>query len=80
MQYFWLLSHMGWFACFNGAKTSEKNKGKQLAIVVMLKGGPLMHGPRAAEIAGNIYQTLGEQNYFSMEENTEAVTAFDTQH
>ena len=46
----------------------------------MLKGGPLMHGPRAAEIAGNIYQTLGEQNYFSMEENTEAVTAFDTQH
>ena len=58
-------THMGWFACFNGAKTSEKNKGKQLAIVVMLKGGPLMHGPRAAEIAGNIYQTLGEQNYFS---------------
>ena len=55
-------TQLGWFACFNEV---NKDREKQLAVVVMLRGGPMMYGPRAAEIAGKIYQTLDERSYFT---------------
>ncbi len=55
-------TQLGWFACFNEVNQDQE---KQLAVVVMLRGGPMMYGPRAAEIAGNIYQSLDESRYFT---------------
>ncbi len=55
-------TQLGWFACFNEV---TEDREKQLAVVVMLRGGPMMYGPRAAEIAGNIYQALDERDYFT---------------
>ena len=36
-----------------------------LAVVVLLRGGLTVFGPRAAEVAGNVYRELSEQHYFS---------------
>ncbi len=55
-------TQLGWFACFNEV---DQDQEKQLAVVVMLRGGPMMYGPRAAEIAGKIYHALDERNYFT---------------
>ena len=52
-------TQLGWFASYN------EGEGKRLAIVVLLRGGPMMYGPRAAEIAGNIYRSLSRENYFT---------------
>ncbi len=52
-------TQLGWFASYNDGE------GKRLAIVVLLRGGPMMFGPRAAEIAGNIYKRLSQVNYFT---------------
>ena len=52
-------AHLGWFASYNDGE------GKKLAVIVMLRGGPMMYGPRAAEIAGNIYRQLADQGYFT---------------
>lgn len=50
---------VGWFASYNEAD------GRRLVVVVMLKGRSDAAGPRAAEVAGSIYKTLGEREYFS---------------
>ena len=50
---------VGWFASYNEAE------GRRLAVVVMLKGRSDAGGPRAAEVAGNVYRALGEHQYFS---------------
>ena len=55
-------TQLGWFACFNEV---DQDQEKQLAVVVMLRGGPMMYGPRAAEIAGKIYHALDERDYFT---------------
>jgi hypothetical protein len=34
-------------------------------VVVLLRGGLTVFGPRAAEVAGNVYRELSEQHYFS---------------
>jgi cell division protein FtsI/penicillin-binding protein 2 len=52
-------TRLGWFASFNEAD------GRRLAVVVLLRGGPMVFGPRAAEVAGNVYRNLSEQDYFS---------------
>ena len=52
-------AHLGWFASYIDAQE------KKLAVVVMLRGGPMMYGPRAAEIAGNIYRQLTASGYFA---------------
>ena len=52
-------AHLGWFASYNDGQE------KKLAVVVMLRGGPMMYGPRAAEIAGNIYRQLADRGYFA---------------
>lgn len=38
----------------------------QLAVVVVLRGGGSVFGPRAAEIAGQIYRTLDRQQFFAV--------------
>lgn len=53
-------TQLGWFASYN-----RPTGGRRIAVVVMLRGGPMMFGPRAAEIAGDIYRSLGDQGYFS---------------
>jgi cell division protein FtsI/penicillin-binding protein 2 len=50
---------LGWFTSFNEVA------GQKLAITVLLRGGGYVVGPRAAEIAGDIYRALGDQEYFT---------------
>lgn len=52
-------THMGWFGSFNDV---GKNK---LVVVVMLTGGGPSRGSLAAEVAGDLYRSLGQQNYFA---------------
>jgi penicillin-binding protein 2 len=50
---------LGWFTSFNDVD------GQRLAITVLLRGGGYVVGPRAAELAGDIYRRLGEEQYFA---------------
>ena len=52
-------AHLGWFGAFN-------NTGRRLVVVVLLRGGRQVSGPRAAAIAGEIYARLGEANYLAV--------------
>lgn len=51
--------HMGWFGSFN-----EVGQNK-LVVVVMLTGGRPVNGPVASGIAGSIYRTLSERNFYA---------------
>ena len=51
-------ARLGWFTSYN-------DLGNKLAVVVLLRGGRFTVGPRAAEVAGKVYRTLAEQNYFA---------------
>ncbi len=62
---------LGWFASYNEAE------GRRLVVVVMLKGRSDAAGPRAAEVAGKIYRTLGERAYFSSAVDERRLTAMD---
>jgi cell division protein FtsI/penicillin-binding protein 2 len=50
---------LGWFTSFNEVD------GQSLAITILLRGGGYVVGPRAAEMAGDIYRRLGEERYFT---------------
>lgn len=50
---------LGWFTSFN------EIDGQKLAITVLLRGGGYVVGPRAAEMAGEIYRRLADEQYFS---------------
>jgi penicillin-binding protein 2 len=53
-------THLGWFGSFN-------NVGRRkLVVVVLLTGGKGVSGPAAAEIAGNTYRRLSQENYFAL--------------
>jgi len=67
-------TQLGWFASYN------EGEGKRLAIVVLLRGGPMMFGPRAAEIAGNIYKTLSRENYFTSDPASSQVVSLGLEH
>jgi len=45
-------AHLGWFESYGDAAQSS------YAVVVLLRGGRMMFGPHAAEIAGTIYRDL----------------------
>ena len=45
-------AHLGWFASFSEGDQADH------VVVVLLRGGPPMFGPHAAEIAGRVYRTL----------------------
>jgi penicillin-binding protein 2 len=51
-------SRLGWFTSYN-------DLGNKLAVVVLLRGGRSTFGPRAAEVAGRVYKSLTQQNYFA---------------
>jgi len=51
-------ARLGWFTSYN-------DLGAKLVVVVMLRGGRDSYGPRAAEVAGRVYRTLSEQQYFA---------------
>lgn len=50
-------ARLGWFASY-----ADEVRPK-LAVVVLLRGGRVMYGPHAAEIAGRIYRELYQRNY-----------------
>ena len=52
-------THMGWFGSFNDV---GRNK---LVVVVMLTGGRPVNGPVAAGVAGALYRSLSQQNFFA---------------
>jgi penicillin-binding protein 2 len=52
-------THMGWFGSFNEVGSHK------LVVVVMLAGGHETSGGVAAGVAGGIYRSLTEQNYFA---------------
>jgi penicillin-binding protein 2 len=51
-------TRLGWFTSYN-------DLDNRLAVVVMLRGGRDTYGPLAAEVAGRVYRSLSEQNYFA---------------
>lgn len=52
-------THLGWFGSF-----SEVGKNK-LVVVVLLTGGRPAIGPLAAGVAGEVYRSLSQRNYFA---------------
>lgn len=55
--------HLGWFGSFNEIGS------KKLVVVVLLTGGKPVNGPVASGVAGEVYKTLSEQNYFGQSAN-----------
>ena len=54
-------THLGWFGSFDDVG------GHKLVVVVLLTGGrmPSTPGPLAAGIAGEVYRSLAQKNYFA---------------
>jgi cell division protein FtsI/penicillin-binding protein 2 len=53
-------ARLGWFASYG-----ELPGGKRLAVVVLLRGGRVLSGGKAAEIAARVYRDLGETYEFA---------------
>ncbi len=49
-------ARLGWFVSYGG------NSQSQYVAVVLLRGGQMMFGPHAAEIAGHFYRGLMQKN------------------
>lgn len=47
---------LGWFASYG-----ELPSGKRIVVVVLLRGGRVFSGPKAAEIAGEVYRGLSQR-------------------
>ena len=62
-------TRFGWFASY-----SDSPQGS-LATVFFLEGGRPTFGPRAAELTGEFYRNLWDQNYFSRKNSTVAGVA-----
>jgi len=59
-------TRLGWFASY------ETQGNRTLVVVVLLRGGRFTVGPLAAEVAGRIYRTLHERNYYAEQRRTPA--------
>jgi cell division protein FtsI/penicillin-binding protein 2 len=57
-------THLGWFGSFNEVA------GRKLVVVVLLTGGRPVNGPVAAGVAGQVYRTLSQQQYFAQHKKT----------
>jgi hypothetical protein len=64
---------MGWFGSFN-----ETGQNK-LVVVVMLTGGRRINGPVAAGVAGRVYRTLSQRNFFVESRKWSPVSMVSTQ-
>jgi len=51
-------ARLGWFTSYN-------DLSRKLVVVVLLRGGRFTVGPAAAEVAGRVYRSLHERNYFA---------------
>lgn len=51
-------ARLGWFASY------ADEFSPKLAVVVLLRGGRAIYGPRAAKVAGRLYRELYQRNYF----------------
>jgi beta-lactamase class D len=66
-------AHLGWFASYAGSQDAR------LSVVVLLRGGRLVGGTVAAEVAGKVYRGLHERSYFAMNpQSRPAVAASDS--
>lgn len=52
-------THLGWFGSFNDVGSHK------LVVVVLLTGGRGVSGSAAAEVAGNTYKHLSQENFFA---------------
>ena len=52
-------THLGWFGSFNDVGRHK------LVVVVLLTGGRGVSGSAAAEVAGNAYRRLSQENFFA---------------
>jgi beta-lactamase class D len=66
-------TRFGWFASY--AKT---DRGR-IVVVVFLRGGRPTFGPKAAEIAGRMYRSLYDHNFFAATASTNASRSSQTQ-
>ncbi len=68
-------THLGWFGAFN------ELGDRKLVVVVLLAGGrmPGTPGPLASGIAGEIYHSLAQKNYFAAQTAITPATLVSTQ-
>jgi len=68
-------THLGWFGSFNDVG------GRKLVVVVLLTGGrmPSIPGPLAAGIAGEVYRSLAQKNYFAAQRAITPASLISTQ-
>ncbi len=63
-------SRLGWFLSYND------HGAKQISVAVLLRGSSrIVNGSTAAEVAGRVFQSLREQDYFAPESRAEAASA-----
>ncbi|MFQ5816912.1 MAG: penicillin-binding transpeptidase domain-containing protein [Terriglobia bacterium] len=65
---------LGWFSSYGMLPTGQK-----IVVVVLLRGGRIMAGGKAAEVAGEVYRRLSEEQVFADRPRTPAVTTVDAQ-
>lgn len=62
-------SRLGWFLSYND------HGAKQISVAVLLRGSSrIVNGSTAAEVAGRVFQSLRESNYFTPESRAEATS------
>ena len=59
-------ARLGWFASYGGEIQSQP----KYVVVVLLRGGKMMFGPHAAEIAGKLYHDLHDREKLAIERQT----------
>ena len=65
-------THLGWFGSYN-----EMGPNK-LVVVVLLTGGRPVSGPVASGVAGAVYKSLSEENYFAQSRQVSPVALMST--
>jgi len=66
-------THLGWFGSFNDLGP------RKLVVVVLLTGGRPSIGPQAAGIAGQVYRSLSEKNFFASNQSFDPASLISTQ-
>ncbi len=66
-------THLGWFGSFNDVGDNK------LVVVVLLTGGRPAIGPLAAGVAGEVYRSLAQKNYFAQRRTLSTPALISTQ-
>lgn len=67
-------THLGWFGSFNEIGS------KKIVVVVLLTGGRPVNGPVASGVAGEVYKTLSQENYFGQPPTVGPMALISTQN